>query len=150
MILPPEKLTAAQRKHLEQICQGSSELRSTYLLSQEFVTMLKNREASSLDGWLKRAKESHVSQLNSFVNGISRDYAAVRAAFSLLEQWNHRGACESPEISEKANVWPSSSRPVTCESPSCSVGVLCFTFDTPGRMHWQRLQTHDPEMLCPF
>ena len=83
MILPPEKLTAAQRKHLEQICQGSSELRSTYLLSQEFVIMLKNREAEALDGWLKRAKESRVSQLNSFVNGISRDYAAVRAAFSL-------------------------------------------------------------------
>ena len=83
MILPSEKLTDVERKHLEQICQASSELRSTYLLSQEFVTMLKNREASSLDGWLKRAKESHVSQLRSFVNGISRDYAAVHAAFSL-------------------------------------------------------------------
>ncbi len=33
-------------------------------------------------------KESHVSQLSSFVNGISRDYAAVRAAFSL--SWNNR------------------------------------------------------------
>jgi len=83
MILPLEKLTDAERKLIEQICQASSELRSTYLLSQEFVTLLKNREASSLDGWLQRAKESHVSQLNSFVNGISRDYAAVRAAFSL-------------------------------------------------------------------
>jgi transposase len=83
MILPSEKLTDSERKYLEQMCQASPELCSTYLLSQEFVTMLKNREASSLDGWLTRAKESHVSQLNSFVNGISRDYAAVRAAFSL-------------------------------------------------------------------
>ena len=83
MILPPEKLTDVERKHIEQICLGSSELCTTYLLSQEFVIMLKNREAEALDGWLKRAKESRVSQLNSFVNGISRDYAAVRAAFSL-------------------------------------------------------------------
>src|SRR5437870_11428389 len=30
-----------------------------------------------------RAKESRVAELSSFVNGISRDYAAVRAACSL-------------------------------------------------------------------
>jgi len=91
MILPPEKLTAAQRKHLEQICQGSSELRSTYLLSQEFVTMLKERQAEALDSWLKRAKACHVTELTSFVNGIRRDYAAVRVACSL--PWSN-GATE--------------------------------------------------------
>jgi transposase len=83
MILPSEKLTTRQGQQLEYICQASDELRMVYRLSQEFVTLLKERQVESLDGWLKRAKESQVSELRSFVNGIARDYAAVRAACSL-------------------------------------------------------------------
>jgi transposase len=83
MIVPPEKLTAKQQQQVESICQASSDLRTVYLLSQEFVTMLKERQAEALDSWLKRAKACHVTELTSFVNGIRRDYAAVRAACSL-------------------------------------------------------------------
>ena len=61
----------------------NEELRAVYLLSQEFVRMLKERQAEALDSWLKRAKACHVTELTSFVNGIRRDYAAVRAAFCL-------------------------------------------------------------------
>ena len=83
MILPAEKLSERQQYQLEQICQASEELRTVSLLSQEFVTMLQERQAEALDGWLKRAKACHVTELGSFVNGIRRDYAAVRAAFCL-------------------------------------------------------------------
>jgi len=82
-MLPPEKQTAVQQQQVEYICQASEELRTAYLLSQEFVALLKERQVEALDGWLKRAKKSQVTELLSFVNGISRDYAAVRAAFSL-------------------------------------------------------------------
>jgi transposase len=85
MILPPEKLTVVQRQQLEHLCQASSDLHTVYLFSQEFVTMLKERQAKSLQGWLKRVKESHVAELTSFANGISRDYAAVYAACSRSE-----------------------------------------------------------------
>ncbi len=47
------------------------------------MTLLKERQAEALDGWLTRAKDSHVTELRSFVNGIRRDDAAVRAACSL-------------------------------------------------------------------
>jgi transposase len=83
MILPSGKQTSVQQQQLEHICQGSSELRTVYLLSQEFVTLLKEQQAETLDGWLKRAKASQVSELASFVNGIQRDYAAIQAACSL-------------------------------------------------------------------
>ena len=85
MILPPEKLTIVQRQQLEHLCQASSDLHTVYLFSQEFVTMLKERQAESLHGWLKRVKESHVAELRSFANGILRDYAAVYAACSRSE-----------------------------------------------------------------
>ncbi len=87
MILPPEKLTAKEQQHIEHICQASSDLCTVYLLSQEFVTLLKERQAEALDGWLKRTKEGQVAELTSFVNGIRRDYAAVHAAFSF--EWNN-------------------------------------------------------------
>ena len=85
MILPPEKLTVVQRQQLEHLCQASPDLHTVYLFSQEFVTMLKERRAESLHGWLKRVQESHVAELTSFANGISRDYAAVYAACSRPE-----------------------------------------------------------------
>jgi len=82
MILPPSKLTKVQQHQVEQM-NLNEELRAVYCLSQEFVTMLKERQVEALDGWLKQAKASHVTELGSFVNGIRRDAAAVRAAFSL-------------------------------------------------------------------
>jgi hypothetical protein len=51
--------------------------------------MLKERQAEALDEWLKCARESGIRELISFANGISKDYAAVRAArLSGREQWH--------------------------------------------------------------
>jgi transposase len=86
MILPSSKLSEGQQQQLEQM-KHNEDLRSVYLLSQEFVTMLKERQVEALDSWLKRAKACHVTELSSFVNGIRRDYAAVEAAFRL--PWNN-------------------------------------------------------------
>jgi len=82
MILSPSKLSKVQQQQLEQM-NLHEELHTVYLLSQEFVALLKERQVTAFDGWLKRAKENRVAELSSFVNGIRRDYAAVRAACSL-------------------------------------------------------------------
>jgi len=50
MIVPTEKLTTQQHHQIGHICQASSDLHTAYLLSQEFVTMLKVRQAESLHG----------------------------------------------------------------------------------------------------
>jgi transposase len=86
MILSSSKLSAVQQQQVEQM-KHNEDLRTVYLLSQEFVTMLKERQVEALDSWLKRAKACHVTELSSFVNGIRRDYAAVEAAFRL--PWNN-------------------------------------------------------------
>lgn len=82
MILSPLKLSEVQQQQLEHMTLHE-EHHTVYLLSQEFVALLKERRVAALDGWLKRAKESRVAELGSFVNGIRRDYAAVCAACSL-------------------------------------------------------------------
>jgi hypothetical protein len=43
MILPPEKLTAKEQQHIAFMCQASSDICALDLLSQEFVTLLKER-----------------------------------------------------------------------------------------------------------
>jgi transposase len=85
MILPPEKLTAKQKQQLEHLCQTSSDLFTAYHLSQDFVTLLKERQAETLNEWLKCAKACGVAELTRFANGIYRDYAAVYAACSRPE-----------------------------------------------------------------
>jgi len=82
MILSPSKLTHVQQHQLEQM-NLNEDLRMVYLLSQEFVAFLKEQKVEALDPWLLRAKACKVAELTSFVNGIRRDYAAVRAACSL-------------------------------------------------------------------
>jgi transposase len=86
MILPPSKRTQAQQHQVEQMTLNE-DLRAVYLLSQEFVTMFKDRQVEALDSWLNRAKACQVTELTSFVNGIRRDYAAVRAACS--SEWSN-------------------------------------------------------------
>jgi len=82
MILPPSKLTKRQQQQLEQMNQNE-ELHRAYQLAQEFIGLLKERKAEQLPDWLKHAKESQITELKSFANGIRRDYTAVHAAFSL-------------------------------------------------------------------
>ncbi len=82
MILPPSKLTKLQQQQLEQMNQNE-ELHRAYHLAQEFIGLLKERKAEQLPDWLKHAKESQITELKSFANGIRRDYAAVQAACSL-------------------------------------------------------------------
>jgi len=86
MILPPTKRTQAQQRLIEQM-NFNEDLRTVYDLSQEFVTILKDRHVEAFDSWLNRAKAAQVSELTSFVNGIRRDYDAVRATFS--SEWSN-------------------------------------------------------------
>jgi transposase len=86
MILPPEKLSERKQQQIAQMTQHE-ELHRVYHLAQEFIGLLKERKATLLPDWLKRARESQVAELKSFTNGIGRDYAAVQAACRL--PWNN-------------------------------------------------------------
>lgn len=78
----PTKLDEKQRRQVQDIRAGQDDLETAYELSQRFVMMLTERRGSDLDGWLMRAKQSGIVELQRFATGIRRDYAAVRAAFS--------------------------------------------------------------------
>lgn len=78
----PTRLDEKHRHQVEQIRQGHRDLDMAYQLSQGVVSMLAQRRDKDLDAWLIQAKHSGLVELKSFAQGIGRDYAAVRAAFS--------------------------------------------------------------------
>jgi transposase len=81
----PERLTQTHQGYLEQICQASDELKRVYDLSQQFIAMVKQREAEQLDAWLTHVREQGPRELRGLAAGIRRDYAAVRAGLSRPE-----------------------------------------------------------------
>ncbi len=80
-----ETLTPTQQHALEHICQASDEMKQTYELSQQFVSMLRKRQGEHLDGWLEHVREHGPHELAGFASGIRRDYLAVRAGISREE-----------------------------------------------------------------
>lgn len=77
------QLTPEQRALLERICQANADLQELYQLGQDFVQMVKQRQAKKLDLWLAQAQGSSFPELQGFALGIKRDYAAVKAGLSL-------------------------------------------------------------------
>ena len=78
-----QQLTADQRALIERICHTNADWRELYQLGQDFVQMVKQRQARRLDPWLAQAHQSSSVELRGFASGIKRDYAAVKAALSL-------------------------------------------------------------------
>lgn len=56
---------------------------TTCELVQSFFALLHDRQGDRLDVWLERADTCGVRELAAFVEGIRRDYQAIRAAFAL-------------------------------------------------------------------
>ncbi len=77
--------TPTQQHALEHICQASDEMKQTYELSQQFVLMLRKRQAEHLDGWLEQVREHGPRELAGFAAGSRRDAQAVRAGIAREE-----------------------------------------------------------------
>jgi transposase len=76
-------LTEMERDHLTAFRQLAPPLDTAYLLAQEFLAMMRNREGQRLDDWLMQAHESQISELESFAHGVERDKRAVQAGLTL-------------------------------------------------------------------
>jgi transposase len=75
-----------QQKYLTQLCEADDEIAQTSILIEDFTTMLRERGGERFDGWLSRVEEQGVSELQSFANGLKKDYDAVKAGLTL--EWS--------------------------------------------------------------
>ena len=87
----PADLTPEQRAYLERVQQADATLATTYRLTQDFATMVRERQGTRLDAWLAEADACGVPALRRFAKGLRADLDAVRAG--LTEIWSN-GATE--------------------------------------------------------
>ena len=77
-----EDLTSDEKYDLTRLLESFQEVKQVHQLLQAFLQMLRERRPEQLNGWMKQARESNIKELVSFVNGIERDYEAVRAGLT--------------------------------------------------------------------
>jgi transposase len=78
-----EKRTAAEAQQLAQLQAQSAEVAEAIDLAQDFTILVRQRQPTQLDPWLKRATTSAVEALRRFATGLAEDYAAVKAGVTL-------------------------------------------------------------------
>ncbi|HEV2659931.1 MAG TPA: ISL3 family transposase [Ktedonobacteraceae bacterium] len=75
-----------QKDYLSRLCETDAQIQEAYELIQEFTTMLRERKGEQIDSWLARVEKQGVAELQSFAQGLRKDYDAVKAGLTL--EWS--------------------------------------------------------------
>ena len=79
----PADLQEQEQSALTAIRQASPTADTVYTLAQQFMRMIRQLEGEHLDEWLSLVRASQIPELQSFVQSIKRDKAAVLAGLTL-------------------------------------------------------------------
>ncbi len=79
----PADRTDDQTAYVEHLLQEDAPIAAAYTLTQDFATMLRQREGERLDQWIEDAAHSGIEDLKRFALGLRDDYAAVQAGLTL-------------------------------------------------------------------
>ena len=83
LVRRPKELDEDDQRMVEQLCQHAPHVATAYQLAQDFIQMVRTRQATTFDDWLTRGTASGIPEIQGFVAGLERDKAAVVAALSL-------------------------------------------------------------------
>ena len=83
VLRPPARSTAQDHHQLAQLTTQAPELAEAVTLAQDFATLVRGRQPSSLEPWLARATASALPPFRRFARGLQADYAAAQAAVML-------------------------------------------------------------------
>jgi transposase len=78
-----EQRTAGETQQLAQLRAQHAEVDEAMTLAQGFATLVRQRQPTQLDPWLKRATTSMSEALRRFAKGLYEDYDAVKAGVAL-------------------------------------------------------------------
>lgn len=79
-------LDQKEQAQLDQLLVVSPQVQTVHDLLHAFLSMVRERKHQQLRPWMEKASKSAIPELKSFVNGIERDYDAVREA--LRQPWS--------------------------------------------------------------
>jgi transposase len=80
VVLRPENRQAEETDLLEQLVKQHPDLALLVELADEFLELLRKRQADALDNWLMKAAGCTIKPLQTFAKGLFDDYAAVKAS----------------------------------------------------------------------
>jgi transposase len=83
VLRPVERSTEQDRHQLAQLTQQAPELTEAVALAQDFAALVRQRQPTQLESWLKRAATSALPPFRRFAKGLRADLAAVQAAVTL-------------------------------------------------------------------
>lgn len=87
MTFKEEQRLEWQQTYLTQLCQADPQIAQTYDLITDFTSMLRECQGERLDAWLQNVEDRGVCELQSFANGLKKDYDAVKAGLTL--EWSN-------------------------------------------------------------
>jgi hypothetical protein len=83
LVRRPDTLATDDQRLVERLCQHTPTIATAYQLAQDFIQMVRERQADTFAVWLTRATTSGIPEFQGFVAGLERDKAAVVAALTL-------------------------------------------------------------------
>ncbi|MEO6893360.1 MAG: transposase [Ktedonobacteraceae bacterium] len=106
-----------EQEKVQKLCQSHPEVELAYDLVQQFARMLRTRTGEHLETWLAKVVDSQISELQSFVAGIERDKAAVKAGLTLPQSNGLVKGKVHTQTHQAHGLWPSS---VPFAPPACT------------------------------
>jgi len=79
----PTDRTNDQKVYVAHLLRGDATIATAYKVTQDFATMLRQREGERLDQWVEDAAHSGIEDLKRFALGLRDDYDAVQAGLTL-------------------------------------------------------------------
>ena len=79
----PTDRTAVEQQVLGLVIERGSDARVAYELTERFLSLMRQRQAASLEAWLTDATQSGLPEFQRLASGLQTDHAAVIAAASL-------------------------------------------------------------------
>ena len=83
MLRHEAKRTEAETQQLVQLREQQAEVAEAIDLAQDFATLVRQRQPTHLEPWLKRATASALEAMQRFASGLRDDYEAVKAGVTL-------------------------------------------------------------------
>lgn len=80
-------LTQEQQQALVQMRRAHSEIAQVMEIVAGFLTMLRTLQGDQLEAWMETARQSHIREIQNFVEKLRKDQQAVQAGLTL--NWNN-------------------------------------------------------------
>ena len=87
IVLRPENRKTEETDLLDRMTQQHPDLAMIVDLADDFLKLLRQRQANAFDDWLYKIEKSSIKPLQTFAKGLIEDYAAVKASMS--SEWSN-------------------------------------------------------------